>query len=338
MGVTIDDIARAANVSTATVSRVINDNYPVSASARARVKSAIEQLGYRPNIFARGLMKAMTDSVGIVVPYLSNPYHTQIVDAIESELTKRDIFIYLCCAEDPKIEREYLQRLIHRGVDVLILVESFSMNLRGGLHLGLEKNFPVILVNEHLALDAPHHIVRCAQEPGLKDALNHFVDQGRKRIALLRGKMSYSFQLKEQLFKRFVMERRLVQNENPIIRIKDANNAEAVHEAAQCISELLKSSSPPDAVLAGNDLIGIGVLQGALAAGARVPEDLAIIGVDNTLISQISSPRLSSVDLQMENVGRITAETYFELRSSSFAPDVPIRRTIDSQFVQGGTS
>ena len=338
MGVTIDDIARAANVSTATVSRVINDNYPVSATTRARVKSAIERLGYRPNIFARGLMKAMTDSVGIVVPYLSNPYHTQIVDAIESELTKRDIFIYLCCADDPKIEREYLQRLIHRGVDLLILVESFSMNLHGGLHLGIEENFPVILVNEHLALDAPHHIVRCAQEPGLKDALKHFVLQGRKRIALLRGKVSYSFQLKEQLFRNFVKEEGLARNENPVIRLRDANNAEAVHEAAQCISELLKSNSPPDAVLAGNDLIGIGVLQGALAAGARVPEDLAIIGVDNTLVSQISSPRLSSVDLQMETIGRITAETYFELRRSGFAPDTPIRRTIASQFLQGGTS
>ena len=93
---TIFDIAEAAGVSTATVSRVINRNYPVSEETRKRVEAAIERLRYKPNVFARGLMNARTDSVGIIVPYLTNPYHTQIVNAIENELSKHDIFVYLC--------------------------------------------------------------------------------------------------------------------------------------------------------------------------------------------------------------------------------------------------
>ncbi len=338
MGVTIDDIARAANVSTATVSRVINNNYPVSTEARGRVESAIQRLGYRPNVFARGLMKAKTDSVGIIVPYLSNPYHTQIVDAIESELTRRDIFFYLCCAESPSVEREYVQRLIHRGVDALILVESFSMNTRGGPNLGVNNDFPVLLVNEHLATDTRHHIVRCAQEPGVASALTHFAESGRRRIALFRGYASYSFQLKERMFNRFLKSSGLAPNDNEIFWIKDANKAEAVHESAKRITDLLENPNPPDAVLAGNDLIAIGVLQGALAAGARVPEDLAIIGVDNTLVSQISSPRLSTVDLQMDRVGKLAAEAYLELRESGFASVSPLRRSIDSVLVYRDTS
>ena len=170
------------------------------------------------------------------------------------------------------------------------------------------------------------------------DALNHFIQNGRRDIALFRGFTSYSFQLKEQLFRRFVRANGLDRERSPVIRIRDANNPEAVHESAQRITDLLAGPNPPDAVLAGNDLIAIGVLQGALAAGARVPEDLAIISVDNTLVSQISSPRLSTVDLQMDMVGRITAETYFELRRNGLRTRAPIRRTISSRLIERSTS
>lgn len=200
MSLTIDDIAKAARVSTATVSRVINKNYPVSEKTRLRVEEVIARLGYRPNIFARGLMKAKTDSVGIIVPYISNPYHTQIVNAFEDELSKKDIFIYLCCSyDDPGLERKYVQRLMHRNVDVLVVIEGHSMNCSRNHYLQIDPKQPIILVNEHLALDTKHHIVRCAQEPGLNQALDYFLHHGRRGIALFRGTTGYSFHLKGRL-------------------------------------------------------------------------------------------------------------------------------------------
>lgn len=334
MSLTIDDVAKAARVSTATVSRVINKNYPVNAKTRLRVEEVISRLGYKPNMFARGLMKAKTDSVGVIVPFISNPYHTQIVNAFEEELSKKDISIYLCCSyDDPALERKYIQRLIHRNVDVLVVIEGHSMNSSRNHYLQVDPHLPIILVNEHLALDTKHHIVRCAQEPGLNQALDHLLSRGRRSIALFRGTTGYSFDLKGRLFKSFVKKNGLDLELNPIVPIRKANQPEAVHEAAACMGELLRRPSPPTAVLAGNDLIAIGALQAALAAGVSVPDDLAIIGVDNTLISQISSPLLSTVDLRMDTIGRITAEVYFELRERGGKAQDPIRRTIDSQLL-----
>jgi LacI family transcriptional regulator len=339
MSLTIDDIARAARVSTATVSRVINKNYPVSARTRKRVEAAVARLNYSPNVFARGLMKARTDSVGIIVPFLSNPYHTQIVNAIESQLSRHDVFIYLCCSyEDPDMEREYLRRLVARSVDVLIVIEAYSMNTRRNHFLDAAVRQPIILVNEHLALDAPHAIVRCAQEPGLLRAFESLHASGSRSIVLFRGGAGYSFDMKERLFKSFRRGKDLDPEQNPVVRIQKANVPQAVHEAADRIGALLKGPRPPSAVLAGNDLMAIGVLQGALAAGARVPGDLSIISVDNTMISEISSPRLSAVDLKMEKVGLAAARTYLDLREHGFQAAAPIRHTIESELIQRETS
>jgi len=335
---TIDDIARAAGVSTATVSRVINKNYPVSQKARRSVEQAIQQLRYTPNVFARGLMKAHTDSVGIIVPFISNPYHMQIVDAIEEELSRKQVFIYLCCSyDDPEREAAYVASLSARHVDALIIVEAHSMNSRRNHFLELDLPQPIILVNEHVASRTKHHIVRCAQEPGVQEAFEHFRSSGLRRIALLRG-AGYSFDLKQRLFKRFCRDNGFVTEVNPVVRIRRANEPESVHEAAAHITRLLSGPHPPQAILAGNELIAIGVLQGALAAGARVGKDLRIIGVDNTVISQISSPRLSTVDLRMNEVGRAAARAYLELREGGFRREEPIRHTLQSRLLHRETS
>ncbi len=188
-------------------------------------------------------------------------------------------------------------------------------------------------MNEHLATGAPHHIVRCAQEPGIEEAFARFRALGRKRVALFRGGVSYSFDLKERLFRRFLKDNDLGVKENPVVRIRNANDPRAVHDSAVHIGGLLHGIHPPKAVLASNDLIALGVVQGALAAGARVPEDLAVISVDNTIVSQFSRPLLSSVDLRMKTVGHAAARAYLDLRADGFRSSHPIRHSIDARLI-----
>ena len=337
----IEDVARAAGVSIATVSRVMNnDAHAVRAATRRRVEEAVRKLHYRPNIFARGLMKGTTNSVGVIVPFLSNPYHTEIVDAVVEALVRHDVFVYLCCSyARTELEQEYVRSLGHRRVDALIVVESPSFNSRPrpgrgpGLDAYALPGQPTILVNEHLATEVSHHIVRCAQEPGILQALDRFRSRGRRRVALFRGGASYSFDLKERLFERFRRDGGLSASENPVVRIRNANDPRAVHDSAVHIGELLRGAYPPTAVLASNDLIALGVVQGALAAGARVPDDLAIISVDNTIVSQFSRPPLSAVDLRPTTVGQAAARVYLDLRAHGFHSAAPIRRTIDAQLI-----
>lgn len=337
MNVRIEDVARAAGVSTATVSRVINnDGHPVTAATRRKVEAAIRKLRYTPNIFARGLMKGTTNSVGIIVPYLSNPYHTEIVDAIVEVLARHDVFVHLCCSYDKlDLEQEYVRGLIQRRVDALIVVEapSFNSSRPETFDMYSIPKQPTILVNEHVSLATTHHIVRCAQEPGIEQALARFQVLGRERVALFRGGPGYSFELKERLFTRFLRDNGRNVKENPIVRIRHPNDPRAVHDSAAHITGLLAGPASPQAVLAANDLIALGVVQGALAAGARVPSDLAIISVDNTIVSQFSRPPLSSVDLRMKTVGHTAARAYLELRSNGFRAAEPVRHSIDARLI-----
>ncbi len=337
MSARIEDVAREAGVSTATVSRVINnDGHAVNAATRRKVETVIRRLHYTPNIFARGLMKGRTNSVGIIVPFLSNPYHTEIVDAIVDVLARHGVFVHLCCSYDKsELEQEYVRGLIHRRVDALIVVEgpSFNSSRPQSFDMYSIPRQPTILVNEHVSLTTPHHIVRCAQEPGIKQALARFLLLGKERMALFRGGTGYSFDLKERLFKGFLKDNELVATENPIVRIRHPNDPRAVHASAVHIGELLRGPRAPQAVLASNDLIALGVVQGALAAGARVPEDLAIISVDNTIVSQFSRPPLSSVDLRMKTVGHAAARAYLELWRHGFKSTEPMRHSIDAQLI-----
>jgi len=337
MSARIEDVARAAGVSTATVSRVMNnDGHAVRESTRRRVEAAVRKLDYRPNIFARGLMKGTTNSVGVLVPFLSNPYHTEIVDAIVEVLARHDVFVYLCCSyARTALEQDYLRSLGHRRVDALIVVEgpSFNSPRRGGVDLYSLPGTPTILVNEHVTTDTPHHIVRCAQEPGIAQALERFRALGGGPVALFRGGVSYSFELKEKLFRRFLKDNGMALKENPVLRIRNANDPRAVHDSAVHIGDLLRGPNPPRAVLASNDLIALGVVQGALAAGARIPDDLAVISVDNTIVSQFSRPPLSSVDLRMKTVGHTAARAYLDLRANGFRSTSPIRHSIDAQLI-----
>ncbi|HEY9594107.1 MAG TPA: substrate-binding domain-containing protein, partial [Spirochaetia bacterium] len=271
---------------------------------------------------------------------LSNPYHIAIVDAIVDALAAHDVFVSICSSSDKaEHERDAVRSLGQRRVDALIVIESPTFNTTPDATLDsfTIPGKPTILVNEHLSRATPHHVVRCAQEPGIRQALARFLDGGRRRIALFRGGPSYSFDLKETLFKGFVRDNGLDSRACPVVRVKRANDAQAVHDSARLVGELLHGRDAPQAVLACNDLIAIGAVQGALAAGARIPDDLAVIGVDNSIVSQFSSPPLSTVDLRMKTVGQTAARLFLELRERGFRGVEPARRTLDARLIVRGS-
>ncbi len=304
------------------------------------MEKAISALGYRPNMFARGLMRAATDTVGILVPYITNPYFMSIVGAIEHELALRNIRIYLCATEESEEkELRYVDELARRGVDALIFVETPSVN-REGRALPLEARglpMPIILVNEHRRLDSPFHVVRCAQEPGFIAALDYLLDRDLLPLRLLLGERLWSFEIKERLFLDRVVDRGVRGEDVAVARLPGVNAEEVIQRCAAYAEESLGSPRPPRAFFAGNDLMGAGLVQGIRTAGLRVPEDVAVIGVDDSLPARLSVPPLSTVDLREAEVGKMAADLYFALKEGSEA-EVPARRVIDSVFVRRGTA
>jgi len=341
MGTTIEDIAKAAGVSSATVSRVLNNPEIVRPDTIAKVTAVIEAFKYKPNIFARGLMRSRTDSVGIIVPNISNPYFMAMVENIESILARNGTHIYLCNSQvDQRAEMGYLQELIRRSVDAIMLIEPSMFNRTDNAFLSYEAPCPLILVNEHVSQETRHHIVRCDQAPGLLQALQHFVARGASPIALVNSASeSYSFVLKDMLLRKFSKERGLTEEDTPSYHLEeDPDHEEIVFAAAKFCIRVMEGPRPPRALLAGNELIGVGLLQGALSAGIRVPEELAIIGVDNTILSRIGPRQLSTVDLRPRDVGKAVADLYLRIRAAGREDIPPAREKLDSFLILRSTA
>jgi LacI family transcriptional regulator len=341
MGTTIEDIAKAAGVSSATVSRVLNNPEIVRPDTIARVTAVIEAYKYKPNIFARGLMRSRTDSVGIIVPNISNPYFMAMVENIESILARNGTHIYLCNSQvDDRAETSYLQELIRRNVDAIILIEPSRFNRADNYFLGYDAPCPLILVNEHVSQETKHHIVRCDQAPGLLQALEHFVTRDAFPMALVNSASdSYSFVLKDMLLRQFGRDRGLSEEDTLSYHLEgDPDHEEIVFAAAKFCAGIVQGPRRPRALLAGNELIGVGLLQGALSCGIRVPEELEIIGVDNTILSRIGPRQLSTVDLRPKDVGNAVADLYLQIRGAGQDALPPARVRLDSLLILRSTT
>lgn len=338
MGVRIYDIAKAAGVSTATVSRVLNNPGLVREATRSRIQATIEALAYRPNPFARGLMKAATDTVGVLVPYMTNPYFMAIVEAMEEALAGGGVRMYLSATgESAERERLYVKEMARRGVDALVLVETPSVNADSSWISSVAPSIPTILVNEHRNLDTPFHVVRCVQEPGFLAALDNLLAADRVPVDLVLGERLWSFELKERAFRDRLRARGLSPSGGRVVRVPGANAEVVVQRCAAYARESLARAVPPGSFFAGNDLMGAGILQGVLAAGLRVPDDVSVVGVDNALPSRLSVPPLSTVDLREKEIGRTVADLYYSLKEGS-EEVLPVRRSLDSVYLDRGSA
>jgi DNA-binding LacI/PurR family transcriptional regulator len=336
VSIRIEDIARAAEVSTATVSRVLNNPSQVRPVTREKIRAIINQLGYKPNYVAQSLMKGYTDSVGLLVSYHTNPYFTTIVDAISSILIKRGIFLYLCnCENNVESEKEYTEELFRRNIDALIVLETPSLNTKDNFFIHQKFNHPVILINQHLEPYGDNYIVRCDQKPGILEIFNYIENNRLYPFILFNGSNnSYSFILKDMLFDEWKKKAHLSDREVinfPVKKIFDSNDENIVWYICEIIKELIKSGKRPRSIFAANELMALGVLAAARELSIAIPEELAVVGIDNTILARVSTPPLSTIDLHMNEIGIKAAELYLKLKNNP-KEDHPRVQVIPSQL------
>ena len=187
---TITDVARKAGVSTSTVSHVINETRYVSDQVKQRVHAAMKDLNYQPNVIARSLRTRETQTVGVVVSDITNPFFTNIVRAIEDEVLKQGYNIILCDTDEkPEREQVYLRLLMGRRVDGLIVAPSSgNADL---LQLAIESGYPTVLLDSSIpGLDAD--VVLSDNEGGAFDAVSYLVGIGHRRIGIIAGRLEVS--------------------------------------------------------------------------------------------------------------------------------------------------
>ncbi len=299
---TIMDVAKLSGFSITTVSRVMNGNYPVKEETRLKIEAAIEELNFTPNILARGLIGAKTYSIGIIVPSIENLFFSEVIRGMDSILRSQGYSAFICATnEDVAVEKKYIRDLVDRKVDGIISI-STDMRDMGRDYEALSRTLPLIIINgEQEGYDC--YFLSSDQATGTRKALTYLYESGSRKIAFLRGHDSHSYNLKENVYRQFIRENSLPDDEGLLIRIEAGNSLETVHQGQEAMAEALGKTPDIDAVFACNDLMAVGVLNAAINKGYLIPRDLRIIGFDNTMTCELTQPTLSSVDQNMQKLG-----------------------------------
>ncbi len=316
MVVTIRDVAKEAGVSIATVSRVINNNYPVKEETREKIERAIEKLGYVPNEIARSLILKSTSTIGIVVPGITNLFFSTMVEEINRTLISKGFTMSLYSTEgDSNMEKIVVNSIMSRNMDGIIAIDPSIENLENGYFKELSKQIPLIIINANTDMNN-FNSISYDESVGAKKAFEYLFELGHRRISFIRGDKSLSYDLKEGLYRKFIQENKL-EFEN-IISVGMGNSAEVIEKTGRVCEELLKIGNMGTAVFACNDLMAVGLINACSKLNIRVPEDISVVGFDNTLLSKITHPQITTVDLKMKRIGRTAATELFKMINGKY--------------------
>ncbi|OOM74936.1 LacI family DNA-binding transcriptional regulator [Clostridium sp. BL-8] len=301
MKLTIADVAKKANVSVATVSRVMNGNYPVKEETKKRVLEVIEELKFIPNMQARELTRQKSSTIGVVVPSINNMFFPEVINGIQNILKLNSQSLVLVCSEnDKKEEQTCINNLLSRNVSGIIVIDPNTENIKSKFYNNISKHTPIVFVNGH-SVSANISSVSNDEAMGASMALNHLLKNNHKDILFVRGKDSYSYDVKEKVYKETMTALNNFKPEN-IINIGNGNSSETVDNTLNIFIDVLKISSAT-AVFACNDLMAVGVLNACKKLNLEVPAKLSIIGFDNIDLSKFVEPKLTTIDQNMFLLG-----------------------------------
>lgn len=299
---TIKDVAKEAGVSVATVSRTINEVDRVSPEVRERVLAAAESLSYRPNAVARSLRAQNTRTLGLVIPNIKNPFFTQVARAIEDAARERGYsLIFGNTDEDPEKEAEYLNVLLEKQVDGLIVsparatspqLEELSWN-----------EVPVVFLDRYVqGIEVP--VVRADGRRAVDELVEYLVEFGHEKLAIISGPAE-TVPGRERLdaFVKGAEERNVPVDEKRI-KIGDFRR----ESGFKAMREMLSLDEPPTAVFAANNLMALGALQALKRAGMRAPEDISFASFDDVSWFELVDPPITAIAQPVSELGTAVAE------------------------------
>lgn len=294
--ITIKDIAREANVSPSTVSRVVNKSAPVSKELEERVLEIIGNYGYSPDAVARSLRRGFTDTVAFVVPDITNPFFSLIVKGAEDFFKKYNISLIVCSSNHSAEEEErVLDNLISKKVDGLLFIGAGNESSQ--LHELLSEFKMVFVDRVYAGIDVPYVVSN--NYAGMKEIVKYLVQTGHKSFALLNGeKGTYSAQ---ERFKGFVD----TLNEFGI-NSYETYFGQFTYEGGIELANQLKSI--PDAIVCGNDLIAYGIIDALEERGIAVPDEVSVTGFDDLPFSKHYKPSLTTVKQPFYDMGYESAK------------------------------
>lgn len=307
---TIVDVAKEAGVSVATVSRVVNGNYPVKPETKVAVSAAIEKLHYVPNVQARELNQRRSTTIGVVVPSLYNMFFAEVIDGIEAAVRKDKYSLLLNCAQnDPEQEQACIRALVARNVAGLIVISPNTCNMQEDFYRRLAERTPLVFINGYHEVEGASYVSN-DEAGGMRTALTSLKKLGHEKILLVRGSHSDSYEVKERVYRNFMAEQGCL-DEKMILDIGEGNSVETVDNTADYLLVRIPEVKPT-AICCCNDLMAVGALNACNLLDLDVPKDVSVMGFDNVSLSRYVVPKLTTMDQNMFQLGENAASLVVE--------------------------
>lgn len=301
--VTIYDVAKAAGCSTATVSLVLHNDKRIKEETRQKVQECISQLSYKPNYLASSLANQCTQSIGIIVPEMTNPVFSELVHGAEDFLSKNGYHVIIGSTnQDLEKERLYLDMLSGKKVDGLIILPTFLSEIEGKLQELKEQHFPFIIMGVKSPV-ANMNYVSTNKVEGAFIGVEHLIQRGHKNIAFVRGSTveEHSSERLEGYMNALNIYGIPFREEYVIKSKQDFS------DVREKVREFKKAHPEVTAIFCLFDYIALAVMKAVSDLKLRIPEDVAVVGYDNIQLDEYLPVGLTSIDTNNNKVGEIAA-------------------------------
>ncbi|MEN2768652.1 LacI family DNA-binding transcriptional regulator [Ornithinibacillus xuwenensis] len=318
--VTIKDVAKASGVSPSTVSRVIANNSRISEETKKKVRKAMKELGYHPNINARNLVAKSTKAIGVIMPSsadkaLQNPFFPEILRGIGSVIHDVEYSMSLSTGETEEEIFSEVQRMVYGSyVDgVILLYSRINDKVTNFLR---EQDFPFVIVGKPSDFESEITHVDNDNFRAGKEITNHLIEMGHKRIGFIGGSRDlFVTRDREDGYEAALQEAGIEECDSYKIHTEflKAGGSEAVEH-------LLSLQTPPTGLVVSDDLISLGMLSMLEKYGVRVPQDVSMVSFNNVYLSEITRPALTTVDINIYELGAQSAKALIEKAINKLEP------------------
>lgn len=318
---TIQDVARAAGVSIATVSATLNRSAPVSPELAERVRQAVRDVDYHPNAVARSLKKGRTSTIGLIVPDITNPFFTAVLESVERTAQARGYSVMLCNSDfDLTKERKQFDLLRSRMVDGFILASlGEGQDIR---HLLAERQLPLVQFDRTVTgLDTDCVLVD--SEGGTREAIGHLIQLGHRRIGIVSGPAELTPSAQRLAGYAAALREAGIPYDPDLVGLSEFRRQEGQAAA----HALLRRAPDVTAIFGAGNMLAIAVMLALREAGLRCPEDISVAGFDDFEWADVFHPRLTVVAQPAAEVGQEVVRLLLD-RAETPGETLPPRRVV----------